>query len=66
MLKSRNLHLAGGEKRTQDRSFVLLSNVLFCGGLGVQKIDIMCSMFKAIICRGGKNILNITQGAKLV
>ena len=32
----------------------------------MQKNDIMCSIFKAIICRGGKNISNMTQDAKLV
>ena len=54
LLKSRKPSPGRWGKRTQDRSSVLLSNVLFCGGLGVQKNDIMFSIFKAIICRGGK------------
>jgi len=57
LLKSRNLHLAGGEKELKIEVlffFQMYCFDLFCGGLGVQEIDIMCSIFKAIICRGGK------------
>ena len=66
LLKSRNLHLAGGEKELKIEVLFCFQMYCFVEVLGVQKIDIMCSIFKAIICRGGKNILNITQGAKLV
>ena len=66
LLKSRNLHLAGGEKELKIEVLFCFQMYGFVEVLGVQKIDIMCSIFKAIICRGGKNILNITQGAKLV
>ena len=66
LLKSRNLHLAGGEKELKIEVLFCFQMYCFVEVWGCKKIDIMCSIFKAIICRGGKNILNITQGAKLV